>query len=89
MRARPMGQKNGNGKEAEDVRVLAILSSAFSAAVFLACYLLPEGWLLPAGLVLILSGAALALVLRTRPRRRLAALLVCFGAAAGLVWTAA
>ena len=71
------------------MRVLAILSSAFSAAVFLACYLLPEGWLLPAGLVLILSGAALALVLRKRPRRRLAALLVCWGAAAGLLWTAA
>ena len=66
------------------MRVLAMTASAFSAAVFLACYLLPGGWLLPAGLVLILSGAALALVLRKRPRPRLAALLVCWGAAAGL-----
>ncbi len=71
------------------MRVLAMTASAFSAAVFLACYLLPGGWLLPVGLVLILSGAALALVLRKRPRPRLAALLVCWGAAAGLVWTAA
>ena len=71
------------------MRVLAMTASAFSAAVFLACYLLPGGWLLPAGLVLSLSGAALALVLRKRPRPRLAALLVCWGAAAGLLWTAA
>ena len=61
------------------MRVLAMTASAFSAAVFLACDRLPGGWLLPAGLVLILSGAALALVLRKRPRPRLAALLVWAG----------
>ena len=66
------------------MRKLAWFAGAFSAAVFLAVYLLPEGLLLPAGAVCALA-ALLGLLLRGDRRRRM--MLACLGLAAGLVWT--
>ena len=66
------------------MRKLAWFAGAFSAAVFLAVYLLPEGLLLPAGAVCALV-SLLGLLLQGDNRLR--ALLACLGLAAGLVWT--
>ena len=66
------------------MRKLAWFAGAFSAAVFLAVYLLPEGLLLPAGLACALA-ALLGLLLRGDRRRRM--MLACLGLAAGLAWT--
>ena len=66
------------------MRKLAWFAGAFSAAVFLAVYLLPEGLLLPAGLACALA-ALLGLLLRGDRRRRM--MLACLGLAAGLMWT--
>ena len=41
------------------MRRLAIASGAFSAAVFVSCYLLPAVWLLPLAVVGLLGGTAL------------------------------
>ena len=66
------------------MRKLAWFAGAFSAAVFLAVYLLPEGLLLPAGAVCALV-SLLGLLLQGDNRLR--ALLACLGLAAGLAWT--
>ena len=66
------------------MRKLAWFAGAFSAAVFLAVYLLQEGLLLPAGLACALA-ALLGLLLRGDRRRRM--MLACLGLAAGLAWT--
>ena len=66
------------------MRKLAWFAGAFSAAVFLAVYLLPEGLLLPAGAACALA-ALLGLLLRGDRRRRM--MLACLGLAAGLAWT--
>ena len=66
------------------MRKLAWFAGAFSAAVFLAVYLLPEGLLLPAGAVCAL---VLLLGLLLQGDNRLRALLACLGLAAGLMWT--
>jgi len=70
------------------MRILAIFASAFSAAVFLANYVLPEVCWLPAGGGLALLGLALWLLLRSRTRPRKVCALLCAGAAVGLIWTA-
>ena len=70
------------------MRILAIFASAFSAAVFLANYVLPESCWLPAGGGLALLGLALWLLLRSRTRPRKVCALLCAGAAVGLIWTA-
>ena len=66
------------------MRKLAWFAGTFSAAVFLAVYLLPEGLLLPAGAACALA-ALLGLLLRGDRRRRM--MLACLGLAAGLAWT--
>lgn len=68
------------------MRKLAWFAAAFSLAVFLAVYLLPEQILVPAGAVCALA-ALTGLLLRGKARLRM--LLVCFGLAAGLCWTGA
>lgn len=68
------------------MRKLAWFAAAFSLAVFLAVYLLPEEILVPAGAVCALA-ALTGLLLRGKARLRM--LLVCFGLAAGLCWTGA
>ena len=70
------------------MRILAIFASAFSAAVFLANYLLPEAFLLLGGGLLALLGLGLWFSLRSRTRPRRLCALLCAGAAVGLVWTA-
>ncbi|MCF2661107.1 DNA internalization-related competence protein ComEC/Rec2 [Pseudoflavonifractor phocaeensis] len=70
------------------MRILAIFASAFSAAVFLANYVLPENCWLPVGGGLALLGLALWLLLRSRTRPRKVCALLCAGAAVGLIWTA-
>ena len=70
------------------MRILAIFASAFSAAVFLANYVLPESCWLPVGGGLALLGLALWLLLRSRTRPRKVCALLCAGAAVGLIWTA-
>ena len=71
------------------MRKLAIISFAFSAAVFAANGPVPEEALIPAGLCLALLCAAVG---QTRgllsTRRRLAAVLSLAGLSAGLIWTA-
>ena len=52
------------------MRKLAWFAGAFSAAVFLAVYLLPEGLLLPAGAACALA-ALLGLLLQGDRRRRM------------------
>ena len=66
------------------MRKLAWFAAAFSGAVFLAVYLLPEGVLVPVG-----AGCALAALagLLLRGKARLGTLLIGFGLAAGLCWT--
>lgn len=66
------------------MRKLAWFAAAFSGAVFLAVYLLPEAVLVPAGACCALAALA---GLRLRGRARLRTLLLCFGLAAGLCWT--
>ena len=66
------------------MRKLVWFAGAFSTAVFLAVYLLPEGLLLPAGAACALA-ALLGLLLRGDRRRRM--MLACLGLAAGLAWT--
>lgn len=66
------------------MRKLAWFAAAFSGAVFLAVYLLPETVLVPAGACCALA-ALIGLLLRGKARLRV--LLVCFGLAAGLCWT--
>lgn len=66
------------------MRKLAWFAAAFSAAVFLAVYLLPEELLLPAGALCAL-GALAGLALRGHCRLRF--LLAGFGLAAGLLWS--
>lgn len=65
------------------MRKLAWFAGAFSAAVFLAVYLLPEGRLVPAGAVCVLA-ALPGLLLRGNSRLRM--MLACLGLSAGLVW---
>lgn len=72
------------------MRKLAILACAFSAAVFGANFLLPEGAWAPAGGALALVFPLLLFLWsRRRERRRLALVLACGGLSAGLLWTAA
>jgi len=66
------------------IRRLCWAATAFSAAVFLAVYLLPEGVLLPAGFCCAIC-ALLALFFRGKTRQRIA--LAVLGLAAGLLWT--
>lgn len=71
------------------MRKLGIASISFSAAVFLANFLLPEQSLLPLGVGLgVLCLGALVLGTRWAPGRRLISALVCGGLSAGLLWTA-
>lgn len=72
------------------MRILAIFASAFSAAVFLANYLIPEHLWVPVGggLALLGLGLGLWLLLRSRAKPRRFCALLCAGAAVGLVWTA-
>lgn len=63
------------------MRRLAIFAGAFAAGVFLAQYLLPEGWLLPgAGLCFLLACASMALPWEVRRR----ALVICAALALAL-----
>lgn len=66
------------------MRKLAWFAVAFSGAVFLAVYLLPEVVLVPAGACCALASLT-GLPLRGKARLRI--LLICFGLAAGLCWT--
>ena len=66
------------------MRKLAWFAAAFSGAVFLAVYLLPEAILVPAGAC---CGLAALTGLFLRGKARLRTLLICFGLAAGLCWT--
>ena len=66
------------------IRRLCWFSAAFSLAVFLAVYLLPETLLFPAGALCLLG---LAFSFLTRGKRRLRVAFACVGLAAGLVWT--
>ena len=66
------------------MRKLAWFAAAFSGAVFLAVYLLPEAILVPAGAC---CGLAALAGLFLRGKARLRTLLICFGLAAGLCWT--
>ena len=50
------------------MRILAIFASAFSTAVFLTNYLIPERFWLPCGGGLALLGMILWLLLRSRAR---------------------
>lgn len=68
------------------MRKLAIFAAAFSAAVFLAVYLLPEGWWFPVCAVCAL--AALPGLLFSG-KRRLGWMLCALGLAAGMAWTGA
>ena len=70
------------------MRKLAVFAFSFSAAVFLWAYLDLDA-LLP----LLWTGCALAalaavLLLRSVPRRRRTLVLICFGLASGLLWSA-
>ena len=71
------------------MRILATAAGAFSAAVFAACLVLPEGRLMTLGLALLVLGAVPILTRKRWPARSLRAALLLFGAAAGLLWTAA
>ena len=66
------------------MRRLAWFAGAFSGAVFLAVYLLPDWLVPPAGLACI-PAALLGLLWKGDRRRR--AMLACLGLAAGLLWT--
>ncbi len=80
-----MGKKR---EEAETVRVLAVCAFSFAAAVFGANYLIPEEVWLPAGLLLACGCLIPGMLYRRRKDcGRLAALLVCAGLSAGLLWT--
>ena len=71
------------------MRILATAAGAFSAAVFAACLLFPERWLLHLGLCALAAGLLTVLFRRRRKKPVLRAALILFGAAAGLLWTAA
>ena len=71
------------------MRRLAIVSFAFSAAVFAANGPVPGGALLPAGAAVALLCPLCWFVMRRMVRRRLAVVLVLSGLAAGFLWTAA
>lgn len=64
------------------MRKLAWFAAAFSGAVFLAVYLLPEAILVPAGAC---CGLAALAGLFLRGKARLRTLLICFGLAADRV----
>ncbi len=66
------------------IRRLCWLGTAFSSAVFLSVYLLPEGALLPVGFCCALC-SLFALFFRGKNRQRVA--LAMLGIAAGLLWT--
>ncbi len=66
------------------MRKLCWLTCALSAAIFLAVYLLPEPFLLPAGLLSALAGSP-AIALHGKARQRTA--LLAAGLAAGFLWT--
>lgn len=66
------------------MRKLSWFAAAFSGAVFLAVYLLPEAVLAPAGACCALAALA---GLPLRRKARLRTLLICFGLATGLCWT--
>ena len=66
------------------MRKLSWFAAAFSGAVFLAVYLLPEAVLAPAGACCALAALA---GLPLRGKGRLRTLLICFGLATGLCWT--
>ena len=66
------------------MRKLAWFAAAFSLAVFLAVYLLPEELLVPTGACCALAALG-GLLLRGKKRLRM--LLICFGLATGLCWT--
>lgn len=66
------------------MRKLCWWTTAFSIAVFLCVYLLPESLLPPAGILCALGSFA-ALTFRGNTRRRIA--LACLGMAAGFLWT--
>ncbi len=68
------------------MRKLCWACAAFSAAVFLAVYLLPAAGLAPLGLCMLAGGAG-SFWLPLRGRRALRARLILFGLAAGLLWT--
>ena len=65
------------------MRRLALFCGGFAAGIFLAQYLLPDGWLLPVGLVCLGAGI-LALFLPEQWRKR--AVLCLVGAALALGW---
>ncbi len=64
------------------MRRLAIASGAFSAAVFVSCYLLPAVWLLPLAVVGLLGGTAL---LWMKEKWLRGAVIALFGLAVGFV----
>ena len=66
------------------MRKLVCFALPFSAAIFLAVYLLPQGALLPAGIGCAAAGAA---GLAWKGGRRLRWILLCAGLAAGLAWS--
>ena len=67
------------------IRKLCWLTCAFTAAIFLSVYLLPEPFLLPAGLFCALAGLLSAL-----PHKKIGmrAVLLAAGLAAGFLWSA-
>ncbi len=66
------------------MRVLATAAAAFSAAIFLAQYLLPGAWRLPLALGLAVLGLGLLPLRHRRTGKR--AILILLAAAAALVW---
>jgi len=70
------------------MRILAMFTAGYALAVFAAVLLLPEGAFLPLGGVCVLLALLLAALLRkSRRKYRRYAVLVCAGAAAGLMWS--
>lgn len=71
------------------MRILATFAFSFSAAIFAAAYLPLDRILFPAGAALALAALLAGLLLgRVRRLRRLRAVLILSGLAAGLLWTA-
>ena len=68
------------------MRKLASFAAPCSAAILLSVLLLPEGWLPPLGAGCLCLG--LCLLLREEKGRGLLPRLICFGLAAGFLWTA-
>lgn len=66
------------------MRKLMIFALSFSAAVYLAVYLLPEGWYLPgAGICALLAAAGFFV----KKQMRRPVLLACLGLCLGFLWT--